>query len=59
MEVSRLVDSIAGKMGFVNEQNVTNHMWLVTISLVELNRLNISWVEDDECPGCVTDTILC
>jgi hypothetical protein len=28
MEVSRIVDSIAGKMGFVNEQNVTNHVGL-------------------------------
>jgi hypothetical protein len=41
MEVSRIVDSIAGKMGFLNEQNVTNHMGLVTIPLVELDRLNI------------------
>jgi len=42
MEMSRLVDSIAGKMGFVNEQNVTNHMGLVTIPVAEINRLNIS-----------------
>jgi hypothetical protein len=37
MGVSRIVDSIARKMGFVNEQNVTNHMGLVTILVAKLN----------------------
>jgi hypothetical protein len=42
MRVTLIVDSIAGKMGFVNEQNVTNLMELVTIPVAELNRLNVS-----------------
>jgi hypothetical protein len=42
MDVSFISDSIAGKMGFVNEKNVTNFMGLVTIPVTELNRLNLS-----------------
>jgi hypothetical protein len=40
--VSFIVDSIAGKMGFVNEQNVRNHTGLVTIPVAELNGPNLS-----------------
>jgi hypothetical protein len=42
MGVPLIVDSIAGKMGFVNEQNITNHMGLVTIPFAELNGLPMS-----------------
>jgi len=51
MEVSCTVDSIAGKMGLVSEQNVTNHM------KVRFNPVPTGWtypqVQDAECAGWI------
>ena len=51
MEVSCTVDSIAGKMGLVSEQNVTNHM------KVRFNPVPTGWtypqVQDAECAGLI------